>query len=145
MKITSRFGPIEFDVDDMIQFPTGLVGLEDCRRWILLADGHNEAVAWLQSVEKPDIALPVVSPRRFVPGYQMRVARQELGPLLIDDPKSAKVLVVVGRTVRGMSLNLKAPLVINLQRRLARQVITNGELPVRYELGSQEAAVRRIA
>lgn len=145
MKISCRFGQIEIDPDDILQFPTGLLGLEQCRQWVLLADAKSDAVAWLQSMERPEIALPVTSPRRFVPEYQMRVARRELAMLELEDASAAKILVIVGRTAGGLSLNLKAPVVLNLQRRLGRQVITNGELPVRYELGSHKRLVRRSA
>lgn len=142
---TSRFGPIEIEADDVIQFPMGLLGLEDCREWVLLADRRNEALAWLQSVDQPEVALAVVSPRRFVPDYRMRVARRELASLELEDIKRAKVLAIVGKTDRGITLNLKAPLLINLERRLGRQVVTNGDLPVRYELGSEHPTVRRTA
>lgn len=145
MKIASRFGPIEVDPEDVLHFPDGLIGLEDARRWVLLADQRNDAVAWLQSVDRPDAALPVVSPRRFVPGYQMRVARRELAPLELDEGQTPKVLVVLGRTARGLSLDLKAPLLLNFQGHVGRQVITNGELPVRYELASPVADIRKIA
>jgi flagellar assembly factor FliW len=145
MKIISRFGPIEIDSHDILHFPNGLLGLEDCRRWALLADQHTEAVAWLQSLDRPEVALPLVSPRRFVPGYQMRVARRELAPLELENARAAKVLVIVTRTARGLALNLKGPVVLNLPRRLGRQVVTNGELPVRYELGNQPMLVRRSA
>ena len=142
---TTRFGPVEVEADGVIQFPQGLLGLEDCRTWVLLADGGNEALAWLQSVERPEVALAVVSPRRFVPEYQMRVARHELGSLELDDVGAAEVLAIVGKTDRGMTLNLKAPLLINPRRQLGRQVITNGDLPVQYELGSGQPALRRTA
>jgi flagellar assembly factor FliW len=145
MKISSRFGPIDIDADDIVCFPEGLFGLEQCRQWVLLADRQSDALVWLQSVERSELALPLASPRRFVPGYQIRVARRELAPLELEDVSSARVLVIVGRTARGISLNLKAPLVVNLRRHLGRQVITNGELPVRYEVGSDRRAVRRIA
>ncbi len=142
---TSRFGPIEIEADSVIEFPTGLPGLEECRRWVLLADPRNEALAWLQSVARAEVALPVVSPRRFVQGYQLRVTRRELAALELDDLKTAEVLAIVGRADRAMTLNLKAPVVINLERRLGRQVIANGDLPVRYELGSEGPAFRRSA
>jgi len=48
---TSRFGPIEIEADDVIRFPMVLLGLEDCREWVLLADRRNEALAWRQSVD----------------------------------------------------------------------------------------------
>jgi len=142
---TTRFGRLEIEANDIIRFPAGLWGFEDCREWVLLADQENDALAWLQCVQRPAVALAVASPRRFVPDYRMRVARRELTSLELADVKRAKVLVVVGRTDRAMTLNLKAPVVINLDRRLGRQVITNGDLPVQYELASEPPALRRSA
>ena len=142
---TTRFGPIEVQPDDVIRFPEGLLGFEHCRDWVLLAEAESDAVAWLQSVDRADVALAVVSPRRFVPKYRMRVARRELEPLQLDQIGRAQVLVIVGRTERCLTLNLKAPIVINLDRRLARQVITNGELSVRHPLGAGLPAMKRSA
>lgn len=142
---TTRFGPVEIRHDDVIRFPGGLLGLERCRDWVLLGDGRNDALAWLQSVDRPEIALPVVSPRRFVPDFHMRVARSELEGLQLDDVRSAQVLVIVGRQDEGWTLNLKAPLVINLARRVGRQVVTNGDLPVRYPLTSEQANLKKSA
>jgi flagellar assembly factor FliW len=133
---SSRFGPIEVGPDDVIHFPEGLAGLGDCRHWVLLADAQNDAVAWMQSVDRPEVALAVVSPRRFVPGFRMHVARRELEPLQLEQIQAARVLAIVGKTDRSATLNLKAPLVINLDLRLGRQVITNGQLPLQYELGA---------
>lgn len=142
---TTRFGPVEIRQDDVIRFPGGLPGLERCRDWVLLGDGWNNALAWLQSVDRPEIALPVVSPRRFVPDFNMRVARNELETLQFDDVRSAQVLVIVGRGEDGWTLNLKAPLVINLARRIGRQVITNGDLPVRHPLGNEQTNFKKSA
>ena len=146
MKIdTTRFGPLDVDTDETILFQEGLVGLEECRRWIFLADAENDAVAWMQSLDRPEVGLPVVSPRRFVPDYQMRVARCELEPLGLEDVQSAHVLVVLGRTDRSVTLNLKAPVVVNLAHRLGRQVVANGPMPVRFELPWGAAAFKKIA
>ena len=142
---TTRFGPIDIDAGDVIRFPEGLLGLPSCRDWVLLADAENDALAWMQSIDRPEIALGVVSPRRFVPSYQMRVARRELEPLRLEDAQAAQVLIVVSKTERSITLNLKAPLLINLSRRLGRQVVTNGDLPVQYVLGSASPALRKSA
>ncbi len=142
---TTRFGPVGIEPEDVIRFPEGLLGLPTCRDWVLLADLQNEALAWMQSVERPEIALCVVSPRRFVASYQVRVARRELEALRLDDVGAADVLVVVSRTERSITLNLKAPLVIHLSRRLGRQVVTNGDLPVQYVVGSVSPALRKSA
>jgi flagellar assembly factor FliW len=142
---TPRFGSIEIPPGDVIRFTEGLPGFAECHDWVLLADGQNSALAWLQSVEQPEVAFAVVSPRRYVPGYRLRVARRELEPLEIEDLQAARVLTIVGNSKRCVTLNLKAPLVINLDRRLGRQVIANGDLPVQYELHSTAATCKRIA
>ncbi|MCR4414731.1 MAG: flagellar assembly protein FliW, partial [Thermoguttaceae bacterium] len=61
---STRFGRIEFAADDILCFPEGLPGLTDCREWVLLADPEDDAVVWMQSISRPEIALAAVSPRR---------------------------------------------------------------------------------
>jgi flagellar assembly factor FliW len=131
---TTRFGSIEVATGDVIRFPSGLPGLEACREWALLADAANDAVGWLQSTTRGDVALAVVSPRRFVPDYRVRIPRSELTPLALADVRDAQVVVVVGRTGTTLTLNLKAPIVINVETRTGRQVVASGDLPLRHEL-----------
>ena len=146
MKIeTTRFGQVPVEPEDLLQFPAGLLGLEDCRQWILLADAQNETLGWLQAATRPEIALAVVSPRRFVADYQVRVFKSELAPLELSQMKDAQVLTIVAKNERSITLNLKAPLVINLPKRLGRQVITNGEMPLQYELGGTRIAYKKSA
>jgi flagellar assembly factor FliW len=142
---TSRFGRIDVDAGDIIRFPSGLPGLEDCREWALLADSTNDALGWLQCVTRGDVALAVVSPRRFVPDYQVRIPRSELTPLAITDIREAQVVVVVGTTGTDLTLNLKAPIVINLEARTGRQVVASGELPLHYELTNNRQSLRKSA
>ncbi|MFM1903560.1 MAG: Flagellar assembly factor FliW [Planctomycetota bacterium] len=142
---TSRFGRIEVDAGDLIRFPSGLPGLEDCREWALLADSTNDALGWLQCTTRGDAALAVVSPRRFVPDYQVRIPRSELTPLAIHDIRQAQVVVVVGTNGTALTLNLKAPIVINLEARTGRQVVASGELPMQYELSPDRTPLKKSA
>ncbi len=110
-------------------------GFQECHDWVLLADGQTQRLAWLQSVDHPDVAFAVVSPSRYVAGYRpLHVARRELEPLEIVDLRAARVLAILGKSGRSLTLNLRAPLVINRDRRLGRQVIANGDLPVQHEV-----------
>jgi len=142
---TSRFGRIDVVADDVLTFPSGLPGLEDCREWALLADSSNDALGWLQSTTRPDIAMAVVSPRRFVPDYQVRIPRSELTPLAIDDIRQAQIVVIVSQNAKTLTLNLKAPIVINLEARTGRQVVASGELSMQYELTADRHAVKKSA
>ncbi len=141
---TTRFGTVDVDAKDAILFPNGLLGLEDCQHWVLLADAQNDALGWLQSTTHGDVALAVVSPRRFVSDYDVRVPRSELVPLALSSLDEAHVLVVVGKSEYGVTLNLRAPLVVNLRRRLGRQVVHNAEHAVQYKLSDSEP-LRKIA
>jgi flagellar assembly factor FliW len=131
---TSRFGALQVLPSDILLFEQGLIGLRSCRRWVVLADAYTAALGWLQSVDEPETALGVVSPRRFVADYQLRVARQDVAPLQLASPRDAQVVVIVSRHAEGLALNLRAPLVINVEGRRGRQVIAKDPLPVRLVL-----------
>ena len=141
---TTRFGKVELFETDVVEFPSGLIGMEDCRRWVLLADAENLALGWLQSIDRADLAVAVVSPRRFVAGYQARVSRRDLHGLQIESAKEAQVLAVVGKNDHGLTVNLKAPLVIDLQSRRARQIVVLDDYSMRYPL-SATVPLRRSA
>lgn len=141
---TTRFGQVEIEPEDIFHFPAGLVGLEECKSWVLLADAHNASLGWLQCTTRPEIALAVVAPRRFVTGYQVRLSSHDLAPLCLDSVREAQVLVVVGKHDDSITLNLKAPLVFNLKRRLGRQLVNNLDEPVAFPL-DQAAPLRKSA
>ena len=133
---TTRFGTIEIEADDILLFPQGLLGFEDCRHWVLLADADNDSVGWLQNIARPELALAVVSPRRFVPTSQF-VALQ------LSEIDQAYVLTVVSRNDGHLTINLRSPLIINLDRRLGRQVVTSDDQPMQYRLAPVEPSVLR--
>ena len=142
---TTRFEAVAIRADDILLFPSGVFAFEKMRHWVLLSDAHNASVGWLQNVSHSAVALPVVSPRRFVPDYQVRVNRKQLAPLELSAPDEAFVLTVVSRNDGRLTLNLKAPLIINLDRRLGRQVVTNDEQPLQLDLAPAPASYRRSA
>lgn len=131
---TTRFGSLTIEEADVLTFVDGLIGMEDCRRWVLLADAQNSALGWLQSLDRPEVALGVVSPRRFVPGYQVRVSRREIQPLGLQAPAEAQILAIVSHGGGGLSLNLKAPLVVHLRERLGRQIVARDDHAVQHRL-----------
>lgn len=140
---TSRFGPVPVKPEDIFTFPQGLIGLETCRRWVLLSDADNEAIGWLQSANLPETAMAVISPRRFLPDYQVRVGRGQLGPLELNGIDQAFVLNIVAKNEGRLTVNLKAPLIINLNRRIGRQVVTSDDQPVQFELTLRTLPLRK--
>lgn len=143
--ITSRFGTIQALASDILLFEQGLIGLGHCRRWIVLADSQNPALAWLQCLDDLEIALGVVSPQRFVPDYQFRATKQDVEPLGLTNARDAHVMVIVSRHAEGLSLNLRAPLVINVELGRGRQVVAKEALPIRLALASDSGQHRMSA
>ena len=92
---------------------------------------------------RAEVALPVVSPRRFVPEYQVRITRGQLLPLDFSQFDQAYVLSILSRSDDDWTLNLKAPLIVNLDRRLGRQVITTDEQSVALRLAASTPALLR--
>ena len=145
MNLTStRFGTVTIDDGDVLTFVGGLIGMEDCCRWVLLADAQNRALGWLQSLDRADVALAVVSPRRFVPDYRVRVSRRDVEPLGLERPEDAQVLVVVNQVGGRLVLNLKAPLVVHLEGRRGRQIVARDDHAVQFLL-SDAPALRKSA
>jgi flagellar assembly factor FliW len=142
---TSRFGGLRIEEGDVFLFPRGLIGLEEYRQWILLGDGANDAVGWLQSTTSAEMAVAVISPRRFIPDYRVHVARRELLPLQLTDVDEAFVLNIVTSDKGRLTVNLRAPLLFNLAQRLGRQVITVDEQPIQWELAASPLQLRKSA
>jgi flagellar assembly factor FliW len=142
---TSRFGRVDIEPDDVIHFPQGIMGMEDCRDWVLLVDSQNDLLRWLQSTKRPEVALAVVSPRSFVADYKVRVAGRELAPLQLDDVRQAQVMVIVAKSQETITLNLRAPLVIHPEARLGCQIVTKDPHPIQYVLETEPAPLRKSA
>jgi len=145
--ITTRFGTLSVEPQDELIFEQGLIGLEHCHRWVVLTEARNPTLGWLQSIDEGHIALGVVSPRRFVPDYQLRVNSSDLQVLKLTTARDVEVVVIASRQASGqqdggLTLNLRAPLVINVERRRGCQVIAKDDLPVQFPLStpSQQAA-----
>ncbi len=142
---TTRFGTLAVDVDDLLHFPHGVVGFEQCKQWVLLADPSSNAVGWLQSADRPATALAVVSPRRFVENYRIRVGQSQLAALTLSDRDRLYALCVVSKQNGSCVMNLRAPILINLDRRLGCQVVTTDEQPLQMALTKPSVQLRKSA
>ena len=136
--MTKHFGEMQIDEREVIFFPEGLPGFEDRHKYALIRKGETpEPFLWLQCVEDPDMALVVVDPFAIYSDYTVDVADEELAVLGEMNPERIMTLciVVIPEDVKQMRVNLKAPLLINLETNAGKQVLQHNEnLPIRYFL-----------
>ena len=122
---TSRFGVIGLTQEDIIQFPEGLLGFNSLRQFVLLDDPNDEIFAWLQSCEEPGIAFPILEPELFTPSYNVNLTKHDLEVLGLSKAEGIRYFSII--TIPGdptqMTANLKAPVVVNVANRTARQCV----------------------
>lgn len=131
---TTRFGTLSLKASELFLFPQGLIGMEALRQWALLPDPGNPSVAWLQSASRGDRAIAVISPRLFFPDYRVSVSRRELSSLRMRPETEIYVLAAVSGHVGRLTINLRAPMLLNLNLRLGCQVITNDDQPLQQTM-----------
>lgn len=127
---TSRFGQIQTSQEEVIVFPQGLIGFEATRHWVIVPDPANSDVAWLQSLNEANVALPLISPRKFATNFKLQVSKRDLAPLAIRNSDRIFILSVVSKSGKTLTMNLRSPIVINLTKRIACQVIASEPLPL---------------
>lgn len=141
MKINTKiFGEIEVADDKLITFDNGIIGFPDLKHFTLLHDeerGTNAGIRFLQSVEEPGFAMPVMDPLVVKPDYDPQVEDELLAGLgnLTEDNILVLVTVTVPSDLTRMSVNLQGPVIINVNERKACQLIVdNEEYPVKFPI-----------
>jgi flagellar assembly factor FliW len=112
-----RFGTVEVEPQDLIEFPFGLIGLGGLR-YALLDRNPGTGFLWLHAVDDPALALPVVRPDRFFSSFTLEIAPEDRERTGIEDVSAEELYVTVRATPNPLDItaNLRAPLVIRKGR-----------------------------
>ena len=138
---TKVFGEITIDDEKIIHFPSGIIGFPQLEDFALVHDEEKgtNSIHWLQSVQEPGFAMPVMDPLLVCAEYNPDVDDEILKPIgnLIPEETLVLVTVTVPGDIKNMSVNLRGPIVINALEKKACQVIIDGEqYPVKYPIYS---------
>lgn len=133
MEINTRnFGTINIEEDKIIHFTGGIVGFPELTEFALIHDEEKElknSIQWLQSMQEPAFAMPVVDPLVILPDYNPQIEDELLKPLgeLGADNMLVLITITIPSDLTKMSVNLKGPIIINADNKKACQVIAEGE------------------
>lgn len=136
---TKFFGEVDLPEEKILTFDRGIIGLPDYKRYTILYDCEKEEtnISWLQSVEEPTLALPVIKPWLVKEDYNPIVEDELLNSLgeLTEENLVVLLTMTVPSDVKEMTVNLKAPIVINADSRKGTQVIVeNQDYEVKYKV-----------
>jgi flagellar assembly factor FliW len=108
-----RFGTVEIQSEDVIEFPFGLIGLGGLR-YALIDRNPGTGFLWLHALDNPALALPVVSPYQFFSDFSLQIAPEDRERTGIEDATAAELYVTVRAKPNPLDItaNLRAPLVI---------------------------------
>ncbi len=126
-KINTRFGEVEYNPDNLLHFPTGLIGLPNLHDFIVMPNKRQGPLFWIQSVDDPDIAFVLTDPTNFFLDYNLQPEESERSSLHIDEQDECFILSVV--TVppdQKITLNLAAPIFFAPKSNRAIQIILEG-------------------
>ncbi|NLM74456.1 MAG: flagellar assembly protein FliW [Clostridiaceae bacterium] len=135
---TAHFGVIEFNEEDILYFPEGIPGFEANKKYALIVDQETSTnFFFLQSTEDSQLCFIVTDPFMLYAGYGVDVDDEDVELLGITDPKTVMTLaiVVIPEDIKEARVNLKAPILINVEKKLGKQIILKDDsLPIRYYL-----------
>jgi len=134
---TTRFGELEVDKKDIIEFTEGLLGFESLKKFFIVDPGDQTLILWLQSIDDAGTAFPIIEPKIFQPNYMVKLLPVELNSLALENLQNASVYTVltIPQNVTEMSANLKAPIIINNKTKHARQIVLqDSKLEVRFKM-----------
>ena len=124
----TRFGEIEVEEGSEIVFARGLFGFPDSRSYALLYPGGRGRVAWLQSLEVPGLAFPVVDGAALGPDYPQPAAANLATDAGLGTTELAVLVIVAAQKGGGLVANMLAPLVIDLATRAGAQIVLDPQV-----------------
>jgi flagellar assembly factor FliW len=123
---TKYFGPISYEESSVLEFPSGLPGFENERRFVSLEQPAHQPLVFLQSLNMPDLCFVALPALAVDPSYELEIEEADLELLGLDSAVSQDVLKLALVTVKesGITANLFAPIVINTKNLRAVQAIS---------------------
>ena len=141
MKIQTRdFGEISVCEEDTINFINGIYGFDDYKKYIVLKDSPEDDIMFLQSLDNMDLSFVLIDPYAIFLDYNPVLNADDLYDLKSNSETELKYLVIaiIKENIKDSVVNLKSPIAINPNSRIAKQVILQNSYPLRYNIVSTE-------
>lgn len=138
---TKLFGTIEYTDENIIRFKEGLIGIDDKTKFILVEKDDFKPFSYLQSVDDGSFVLIVINPLMVEPDYKYSIYQDDLQAVGIRgnnaDDFSLMAIVIFSNKLEDITVNLKAPILINIHNKQGKQVILQND-----DYGVEEPLIR---
>lgn len=141
MKIqTAYMGEVEINQQEVIHFEHGLPGFEQENSFVMLPIEENSVFQILQSLQTEDLAFVITSPYAITTDYNFDLDEATVHALDIQNENEVAVFAIVSLkdTLAQSTVNLKAPIVLNITNRKAKQVILDStDYDIRHQISTE--------
>lgn len=123
---TTRFGTIEYTDEDILTLKDGPLGFPGLERFVVVSHKEGSVFRWLQSIDDPSLAFLVLDPGEFRPDYSPAMPEEVAGELELAEETPRIVYAIVSippGKPEEMTANLAGPIVVNAEKRVAKQVV----------------------
>ena len=123
---TSRFGEIEVDEKKVVHFKDGIPAFEDEHEFVILPYEEDSPYYFMQSLKSPDLAFLLTIPFLFFNDYTFELDDTVVADLGIEDSENVfyyTMVTIPNGSIRYMTANLLAPIVLNGANMRAKQVV----------------------
>ena len=123
---TNRFGELEIDDSRVVHFKEGIPAFEDEHEFVILPYDEDSPYYFMQSLKSPELAFILTEPFCFFPDYTIEIdddTVKNLGIKNQEDVELYTLLTIPNGSVRYMTANLLAPIVINGENMQAKQIV----------------------
>lgn len=122
---TQKLGDLCIKKENIITFKCGILGFEELKEFVIVNVEECRPFEWLVSVENPVITFPIINPVPFFTDYNPIRYIADLASLEIKDIKNVEIfcIVTLGDKPENVTINLKGPLLINMENRMGKQFV----------------------
>ncbi len=132
MEIISKlFGKIDYTAENVVRFEEGLIGIPEKKNFILIEKEDFKPFSYLQSVDDGSFVLIIINPLMVEAAYQFEIFKDDLAAIGLteENPENFSIMAIVifSKNVEEVTVNMKAPILINIHTKQAKQVILQND------------------
>lgn len=137
---TTRFGKIEYEDEEVIYFNNGIPAFETEHQFIIIGNEEKSPFAFLQSITTKDLALAITDPFTFYRDYEFEIDELTKEELELKDVNEVGVwnVLSIPKEFKKTTINLKAPIVINIEKKKGKQIILKEDYLIKAPLFKEE-------
>lgn len=122
-EVETRFGAFPVDPGSTVRFPHGLPGFESCRHFVVLSAAKLAPFTALYGLDAPHPTFLTIDPRQVAEDYRVPLGPADRARLALDGDGPLLWLAIARIDEAGVSVNLRAPIVVNPASMVGVQVL----------------------